>query len=552
MKRNNIKYKIIFSILIIFVTSFMSIGYSALSTNLNVTSDVVYNVKKGIYISDLKVNDANGVTTNSYTDNIVTQNFVGSGHINYNVTIRNKTDDIKVIKDVITNNSKVRAYVVTQDGENFEGQKIMPHTTIVIILEVDGASLTSSETIPATLDFENYEKYYLKSNPTSTTEGYFGCKDIPKGMVKSVVMETNKYKPLETHFNQDGQSDSTEYCDVSANGDGSVFIEADKDTDGYYNVAIKSVDNKIYVTGNNKIGYGLNNVKTFSTKNINSDELTSTSSMFQGDSSLKTLDLTDLTTNNVTTMASMFHSCSNLTTLDLSNFNTAKVTNMNRIFYNNVKLANLNISSFNTSKVTNMAYMFYNTNKITSLDLSNFNTANTTNMDSMFAYASSLNMISSQTAGTYNLTNFDTANVTTMKDMFNSNTAAVKIDLSSFNAKKVTDISGIFNSCTSLTRIFSSPLWRGVENYDDYISSGISSNVYDKTVTAFQGDTKLAGGCNNSWTYSTNRQTADQASLYINGTFMQGTGSSGYFTCKNYGTYLCKKKNDTTMDTQCN
>ena len=94
--------------------------------------------------------------------------------------------------------------------------------------------------------------------------------------------------------------------------------------------------------------------------------------------------ISNLNTEEVTIMSAMFDGCKQLTSLDLSSFNTEKVTDMNFMFNNCEKLASLDISSFNTKNVEYMSAMFQNCSSLASLDLSNFNTENVTVMISMF------------------------------------------------------------------------------------------------------------------------------------------------------------------------
>ncbi|MCC4033760.1 DUF285 domain-containing protein [Enterococcus hirae] len=95
--------------------------------------------------------------------------------------------------------------------------------------------------------------------------------------------------------------------------------------------------------------------------------------------------LSQLDTSNVTSMESMFQGMSSVTSLDLSGFDTSNVTDMRYMFYDMSNLTNLDLSNFNTSKVTDMASMFSSMGSITSLDVSSFDTSKVTDMSDMFA-----------------------------------------------------------------------------------------------------------------------------------------------------------------------
>lgn len=93
---------------------------------------------------------------------------------------------------------------------------------------------------------------------------------------------------------------------------------------------------------------------------LNTEKVTSMSSMFFNCQSLTNIDLTSFNTDNVTYMTNMFTACSGLTSLDLSSFNTAKVTSMNSMFYNCSNLKTIIVGdNWTTSAVDDSYNMFY-------------------------------------------------------------------------------------------------------------------------------------------------------------------------------------------------
>ena len=80
---------------------------------------------------------------------------------------------------------------------------------------------------------------------------------------------------------------------------------------------------------------------------------------FDGCANLTDIEgIENLNTQNVTDMSWMFNCCYALTSLDVSNFNTEKVTNMSNMFGSCEKLSLLDLSNFNTERVENMSFMF--------------------------------------------------------------------------------------------------------------------------------------------------------------------------------------------------
>ena len=131
---------------------------------------------------------------------------------------------------------------------------------------------------------------------------------------------------------------------------------------------------------------------------LNTQNVTSMRSMFNGCSGLTSLDVSHFDTQNVTDVYDMFSDCSGLTSLDVSHFDTQNVTNMSAMFWGCSGLTYLDLSHFNTQNVTNMSYMFWGCSGLPSLDLSRFNTQNVTDMIKMFSGCSALTTINSNTA----------------------------------------------------------------------------------------------------------------------------------------------------------
>ena len=127
----------------------------------------------------------------------------------------------------------------------------------------------------------------------------------------------------------------------------------------------------------------------------------------------KITGISNLNTANVTSLRSTFNGCSSLTTLDLSSLNTSEVKEMNFMFEGCSSLTDLKVG-FSTENVTTMANMFLGCSSLTTLDLSTFNTANVkSNMDYMFSSCSALTTI-------YVSDLWTTENVTSGNEMFNA------------------------------------------------------------------------------------------------------------------------------------
>ena len=126
-------------------------------------------------------------------------------------------------------------------------------------------------------------------------------------------------------------------------------------------------------------------------ENLNTENVTNMSCMFQGCSSLTSLDVTHFNTGNVTSMYHMFTLCSNLAELDVTHFNTEKVTDMFSMFSSCKGLISLDVTNFNTANVTEMSYMFYWCYKLKEIYVSDkFVTDAVISSDNMFLHCKTL------------------------------------------------------------------------------------------------------------------------------------------------------------------
>ena len=207
------------------------------------------------------------------------------------------------------------------------------------------------------------------------------------------------------HLSSDGKTLTFYYDDQKNNRQGSRLgstfnlnnVENDPDwyKDNLYNAVTKVVFDSSFAKAHPRTTRGwfkgmslLANIVDI--QYLNTSEVTSMISMFEGCSGLTSLNLSSFDTSNVTSMISMFMGCSSLQDLNVSSFNTSKVTNMRSMFNECSELTSLDVSGFDTRKVTDMDRMFQGCSSLMQLDLSSFHTALVTWMDYMFEGCSSL------------------------------------------------------------------------------------------------------------------------------------------------------------------
>ena len=141
----------------------------------------------------------------------------------------------------------------------------------------------------------------------------------------------------------------------------------------------------------------------------------------------------------------MFYYCTNLVTADLSGLDTSNVTSFFSMFDGCKKLETVDLSGFQTSKATSMSFMFKHCWKLQELDLSGFDTANVTSMFEMF--------FACETIKSFDLTSFDTKKVENMRSLFKGCTRLESVDLSTFTVPYSTSTSDFFRNCPNLKRL---------------------------------------------------------------------------------------------------
>ncbi|WP_099203532.1 BspA family leucine-rich repeat surface protein [Miniphocaeibacter massiliensis] len=198
-----------------------------------------------------------------------------------------------------------------------------------------------------------------------------------------------------------------------------------------------------YLFSSNLNGKYLNNLKSIENgNNLNTSNVTSMNSMFEGVNSLESLDISTWNTSNVTDISYMFVSNSSLENLDISSWDTSKVTNMSSMFNGTSSLENLDISSWDTSNVTRMELMFYGASSLKSLNVSSWDTSNVANMYRVFFGTGSLESL--------DVSNWDTSNVVYMSGMFSETSSLENLDVSNWDTSNVITMSGMFSGASSL------------------------------------------------------------------------------------------------------
>ena len=191
---------------------------------------------------------------------------------------------------------------------------------------------------------------------------------------------------------------------------------------------------------------GCNKIKNVTLKDVETDDISDTSSMFEECTSLNDIKFDNTSISNITNTAKMFKGCSNLNKIEIEKFSTDNVKDMSQMFDGCSSFDNNNfIEELSTKNVESMNEIFSGCSKITSLDLSKYDTSNTKNMSGMFKGMKNLVDIK--------LNSFNTEKVEHMNEMFEGCSSIQSLDLSKFNTKIVIDMNKMFYSCSKLENL---------------------------------------------------------------------------------------------------
>lgn len=202
----------------------------------------------------------------------------------------------------------------------------------------------------------------------------------------------------------------------------------------------------------------------YEVSNLDTKNMTSTSSMFSDCKALKQLNLRNFIKSNIKNISAMFSNCDALKTIDISGWDTSNVTNIGYLF-NNCYNLNVDISKLKFGKLTNVAGLFSGCRTIAGeLTLPVMDTEQCTNFMNMFhnCGASKIKRLES----------LNTSNVTNMSQMFGSMYSLTELDISTWNTKKVTNMSQTFSSCINLLTL--SAMHADSVTYISYVFSGMT------------------------------------------------------------------------------
>ena len=439
--KNNSKVNILLPLVFLFIV-FLSVGYSSLNQELNITSEAVFRVEEDIRITDIKLVGSafNGIENynSSYSkDRIktgITLNEANSS-ITYQVTITN-TGNVPMNLSFLDNIN------YSNGGITYELNEKLPYMINKgeekkIELTYKWSSYNElNKNLDSVIRFNFIKAESVLANGTDNAT-FINNSSFDRSKVESI-----KFMPT-----IEVPSSAIEVWDASLNKDGSVMAYTlDNDSNDLYELYIAGYG-ETKLSEASELFYNFTNMVTLDFDDlVNTSSVTTMENMFFNCSKLESLNLTNFDTSNVTSMKWMFQSCSNIKKLDLSNFNTSKVLLLSVMFEGCSSLDNINLSNFDTSKVVSMERMFNGCIKLHgTLDLSHFNMQNVTTTRNMFSSCKNLN--------TLKLNNWNTEKLIDIFNMLDGCSSIINVEMNNFSAPVLTSVSGIFSQMTNVQSI---------------------------------------------------------------------------------------------------
>ena len=439
-------YYNLFAFVILVLTTFMSIGYSALSTNLKISGDVAF-----MKAADIRVTSAslNGVTNSGAQTTPVSFDYTSiSGgislpNLNSTVTITVNTKNyVALDKEIssITNTTFSNSNIEYTISGYSLGDKILGNATTTFTITFKYKSSVTTVPSTKTLNYEltfNFNNYILNMmiGNTGKSDADAGYNWLG-GPINSLNIETISFTTTNTVPNNAIGS-----WDVSVKQNGSIKAwYFDSDSDSKYEIVIGSSEGAVLASDLTYYTYYLKQLENFNAANLN--------------------------ISNVNSLAYMFsysgYSVGSYTVSNISSWDTSGITNMSNLFSNaGHDATSWNAGSFenwNVSNVTNMSAMFldacYSASSWTGGTFQNWNVSKVTNMQDLFE-----DLGYNTTSFQINVTSWNTGNVTNMFDTFNcigKNATTWSIgDLSSWNVSSVTNMRRMFYNAAYQATSFS-------------------------------------------------------------------------------------------------
>lgn len=208
--------------------------------------------------------------------------------------------------------------------------------------------------------------------------------------------------------------------------------------------------------------------------------------------------------NTVTNMSNLCYGCASLIKINLSNIDTSNITTMASMFNGCSKLEEIiGIENLNTENVTNFVQTFYRCSVLKELNLSNWKVQNlTSGIGSMFYLCKGLKKIDG-------ISNWDVSNCTSFTEVFTACSKLQELDLSGWQNNIATNYTNFLSECTSLKKIDIRGLeFNNVTTTTQMLGTGNYAVPYDCLIIVKDSTQKT--WFNTKFSYYTNVKTVEE------------------------------------------
>ena len=438
------RFTLILSFIFLFSTLIMTIGYSALSSNLMISGNARFSVISGIRITNVTHNrnekGATEVTSPTFTKNAVTLNFRlpnQSSKIVYELEISNFTVNQTYFDriEIITTDPNITCTSGMATRQLLHAETADTRNMITCSYNETGIVTQNDITFSA--------RYYFKDNVSTLVAGannttVFGTTMITRDLVESIKFVRDVPVPTS------GVLGSWQ-AGIVQNGSVMAWY-TDLDNNNLYEVTVSGVDGVFANPSSVSLFRNYTNLESidfndaFSTANA-----TNISYMFNGSPKIESLDMSNFDLGKNTTIASMFVGTTNLKHVNVSNWNLNNITNLNAFFSGNTSIVTFVARDMYLPVVTTMQTAFQSTTNLISLDVSGMYAPNVTALASFAKNAASLVDV--------NFSHVYTPSVTTYNELFRQCTSLVELDLSGLRMDSAIYVQSLFSGSPNIERL---------------------------------------------------------------------------------------------------
>lgn len=324
----------LFVIACVFTMS-LSVGYSLLNSELNISGEAKFKVRKDIKITNLELYETTNYALESYDSSFdLSSTNIGvtlpqlNSTITYKLTITNNSSVAKIIgtiDEVLKSNNDIVYEIPNSQIDEIMQIGDIKQLYIIFRYKEGLEQVPENKTLNTKLSFNfiTPDNYLAQDNGTDSNGTFLG------GNIARKDVETIEFLPsLEVSQNAISSWDASFYKD-----NGVIAWYTDNDSNGLY---------ELYIGGNGEVIFPRNasalfkdfvNLTSINFNNIvNARYSTNMQELFMNDSKIKIINLNNFDTTSVNNVSRMFYECASIESIDITGMNFNKIINSDEMF----------------------------------------------------------------------------------------------------------------------------------------------------------------------------------------------------------------------------